>query len=120
MRPTESARPNSYQHRSRLGALGERIAADVLERNGATVVGRNVTVGRGEIDLIACDDSGRFAVEVKTGMANGLDHPRFHFTDRKRAQVRTLARKRSIYRVDLVTVQLKASGVQVDWHRRVA
>ena len=106
-------------HRARLGRLGERLASEFLARNGVRILKRNVKVGRGEIDLIAADESGPFVVEVKTGIASEDDHPRFHFTDEKATQVARLARKFGIHRIDLVTVVVGHSGAQTDWHRRV-
>ena len=49
-----------------LGVLGEKIAADYLEKNGYTIVNTNVHVSRNEIDIIAEDDSFLVFVEVKT------------------------------------------------------
>lgn len=107
-------------HRWRLGRLGEEIAAAFLARQGVRIIARNVGEGRGEMDIVASDDSGRFVVEVKTAMARPDDHPRWHFTEAKARQVAGLARSRSIGRVDLVTVVVGAGGVRIDWHRRVA
>lgn len=107
-------------NRRNLGRFGEAIAASFLERNGARIVGRNVLVGRGELDLMAVDEDGLFAVEVKTGKARDHDHPRWNFSDRKADQVARLARSRGVRRVDLVTVVVGARGVDIEWHRRVA
>ncbi len=50
----------------RLGALGEKIAADYLEKNGYRIVDKNVRISKNEIDIIAEDDSFFVFVEVKT------------------------------------------------------
>lgn len=107
-------------HGRRLGAFGERVAASFLERNGVRVVGRNIRIGRGEVDLVAADRTGRFVVEVKTGMEAAGEHPRWNFTDRKARQVVRMARSLGIRRVDLVTVVVGNDGVGVEWHPRVA
>lgn len=107
-------------HRRRLGAFGERVAASFLERNGIRVLGRNIRVGRGEVDLIAADRAGRFVVEVKSGMDTPDEHPRWNFTDRKARQVVRMARSLGIRRVDLVTVVVGEDGVGIEWHPRVA
>ena len=107
-------------HRRRLGAFGERVAASFLERNGVRVLGRNVRIGRGEVDLVAADRRGWFAVEVKTGMEKADEHPRWNLTDRKARQVVRMARSLGIRRVDLVTVVVGDDGVGVEWHPRVA
>ena len=104
----------------RLGDAGENLAAAFLERHGIRVIDTNVAVGRGEVDLI-CEERGRrFVVEVKTGTWDPDAHPRDHFTDRKARQVRELAGRLGIHRVDLVTVTVSAEGATIDWHRRAA
>ena len=108
------------EHRGRLGALGEWVAAAFLVRNGVRIVRRNVKVGRGEIDLVAEDPEGAFAVEVKSGAASEDDHPRWNFTDRKADRVLNAARRLGISRVDLVTVVFGDDGLGIEWHRRVA
>ncbi|MXY77209.1 MAG: YraN family protein [Acidimicrobiia bacterium] len=107
-------------NRRHLGAFGERVAASFLERNGVRVLGRNIRIGKGEVDLVAADRTGRFAVEVKTGMEKAGENPRWNFTDRKARQVVRMARSLGIRRVDLVTVVVGDDGVGVEWHPRVA
>ena len=107
-------------HRRRLGALGEWVAAVFLERRGVKVLRRRVTVGRGEIDLLAEDGEGVFAVEVKSGLSSGGDHPRWNFSERKAARVVRSARSLGIRRVDLITVLVSEGGVRIEWHRRAA
>ncbi len=111
---------SSAAHRRRLGRLGERIAIDFLQRRGLDLIARNLTVGRGELDLVMSDRGRRVAVEVKAGIAAPDSHPRAHFTPEKAGQVARLARRCGIRRVDLVTVVVDASGATVEWHRRVA
>jgi putative endonuclease len=48
------------------GADGEDIAASYLERMGWRIVGRNVRIGRGELDIIAYDGNELVIVEVRT------------------------------------------------------
>ncbi len=108
------------RHRGFLGSLGEWVAATFLVRQGARIEDRNVAAGRGEIDLVATDAGGRFAVEVKSGMASANHHPRWNFTDRKADRVLRSARSLGIWRVDLVTVVFGRDGATIEWHRRVA
>ena len=49
-----------------LGAGGEDIAVSYLERMGWRILGRNVRIGRGELDIIAVDDGELVIVEVRT------------------------------------------------------
>ena len=49
-----------------LGALGERLAARHVEGLGWSVIGRNVRVGRGELDIVALDGDELVIVEVRS------------------------------------------------------
>ena len=49
-----------------IGKLGEELAADLLIKDGYTVIARNVHMGRNEIDIIAEDENFIVFVEVKT------------------------------------------------------
>jgi putative endonuclease len=60
----DRARPED--RRRALGRLGERIAAEHLERLGFEIAARNVRTRYGEIDLIAFDGDALLFVEVKT------------------------------------------------------
>ena len=48
------------------GAVGERLAAEHIESIGWRIIGRNVRVGRGELDIIAIDGDELVIVEVRT------------------------------------------------------
>ncbi len=50
----------------KLGVLGEKLAADYLEKNGYTIIDKNVRISKNEIDIIAEDDSFLVFIEVKT------------------------------------------------------
>ena len=52
--------------RQELGAFGERIAAHRLEQLGMSIVGRNVRIGRTEVDIVARDGEDMVFVEVRT------------------------------------------------------
>lgn len=56
----------SSLHNIKLGQLGEKIAADFLEKNGYKIVDRNRHISKNEIDIIAEDSSFLVFVEVKT------------------------------------------------------
>ncbi len=53
-------------NRAQLGRIGEAAAAVRLEELGYTVLGKNVRIGRDEIDLVAEDEGHICFVEVKT------------------------------------------------------
>ncbi len=48
-----------------LGFDAETLVAERLEAIGWTILGRNVRVGRAEIDIVAVDDGSLVAVEVR-------------------------------------------------------
>ncbi|MDD2657491.1 MAG: YraN family protein, partial [Candidatus Pacebacteria bacterium] len=52
--------------RKEIGSLGERIAANYVERHGMRVVDRNVARKTGEIDVIAVEGETLHFIEVKT------------------------------------------------------
>jgi putative endonuclease len=74
--------------RHRLGALGERFAAEHLERLGYEVVARNHRTRYGEIDLVVADADTLVIVEVKTRRGRG--NPWDGLDERKRRQVRRM------------------------------
>jgi Holliday junction resolvase-like predicted endonuclease len=81
------------------------------------IIGRNVRIGRGEIDILAEHRGTRVAVEVKSAV---LDHegradPLGAFDDANARQVWSLARQVGAWRVDVVAVGFRPDGVQVRW-----
>ncbi|HKZ30307.1 MAG TPA: YraN family protein [Acidimicrobiia bacterium] len=107
-------------NRRELAAAGESLAARFLMGRRAHLVARNVRVGRGEIDLVVAFGELRVAIEVKTVQTGGLDDPSFAFTRPKAAQVRRLANRLGIPRVDLVAISIGPSGVAIRWVPDVA
>ena len=106
-------------HRQTIGRFGEDIAARFLQRRGATVLARNVRVGRDEIDLVVALEGSLIAVEVKTRIC--VD-PSIQLTTDKERRLRDAAgrlRPRP-HRIDLVTVEIRPSGALVRWLRDVA
>jgi putative endonuclease len=88
--------------RRRLGAEGERLAAQHLEARGCEVIARNFRTRFGELDLVARDERFLVFCEVKTrivrgtagpsGAANPLG-PFASIGSRKQRQVRAMARE---------------------------
>jgi len=78
------------------------------------VLGRNLVVGRSEIDLLVRFDRRRVAVEVKT---RRVGDPLEAFTQEKADLVRRAARGLSppVYRIDLVTVEVDRHGILLRW-----
>lgn len=56
------------ESRAEIGAMGEQLAVDYLERLGLRILARNWRCRYGELDVIAADEDGRAVVfvEVKT------------------------------------------------------
>ncbi|HEX3511495.1 MAG TPA: YraN family protein [Solirubrobacteraceae bacterium] len=65
--PTERAARSAAARA--LGELGERLAAQHLERRSFEILARNARTAAGEIDIVACDGETLVFVEVKTSCA---------------------------------------------------
>jgi putative endonuclease len=61
--------------RRRLGAKGERLAAQHLEARGLEVIARNFRTRFGELDVVARDERFLVFCEVKTRIARGVPAP---------------------------------------------
>ena len=78
------------------GALGERIAAEHLERRGLEIVDRNYRTRNGELDLVATSARALVFCEVKTRVAGGTRGPAGPLDaigPRKQRRLRALARE---------------------------
>lgn len=79
-------------NRQELGALGERLAVEHLQRLGLRIVERNWRCRYGELDVIAADrDSTAVFVEVKTRSGDGFGGLEHAVTPRKLGRIRRLA-----------------------------
>jgi putative endonuclease len=109
--------------RQTLGRLGERLAAEHLERLGYRIVVRNHRTRYGELDLVACDAQRLVFVEVKarrSGPGRPLDKVDWH----KQGQVRQMARAwladtddrphRSEVRFDAIGIMVDGAGRLVE------
>jgi putative endonuclease len=82
--------------RQRLGRAAEQLIATRLERRGWRIVGRNVRLPSGELDIVALDGSTLVFVEVKAGRAGaalGPERPAHAVGRRKQIKLRRLARE---------------------------
>jgi putative endonuclease len=84
-----------------------------LDEHGVEVVGRNIEVPGGELDLLALDEGQRLAVEVRTRVGGGdpIDAVGYE----KRRHVRRLASSVGAARTDLVGVRVSVGSVDVHW-----
>jgi putative endonuclease len=104
--------------RQRLGALGEQLAAEHLERQGFQIVERNYRTRWGELDIVAFDGHTLAFCEVKTrrlqpGSGSPFDALRSH----KRSQVRKMSGSWLIERDDrpyAPVIRFDAIGVTFD------
>jgi putative endonuclease len=104
--------------RQGLGRLGERLAAQELERLGYEIVGRNARTSEGEIDIVA-RHAGRWVfVEVRARRGRAYGTPEESITRRKQARMLASALAYlsdnelgdAPWRVDVVAVELSARG----------
>jgi putative endonuclease len=119
--------------RQRLGRAAEQLVATRLERSGWLIVGRNVRLPSGELDIVALDGSTLVFVEVKAGRDGtslGPEHPAHAVGRRKQLKLRRLAREWIAerrgpsgvagYRFDVVGVSFGADGLADVDHIRAA
>ncbi len=112
--------------RRQLGDFGERIAAHRLEATGLRILGRNVRVPAGEIDILAEEGDDLVFVEVRTRKAaEGAASESLNA-----AKVRRMWRSAMLYcdandvdparaRLDVVSVDLDGTGRVVEFiHHR--
>jgi len=106
-----------------VASWGEAFAVAYLRRAGVSVIGRNVRVGRGELDIVGVDGGTRVAFEVKTmRVLHRDDDPLLRADEAKLRHVRSAAARLRppIHRVDVVAIGIEASGVSVRWVRDAA
>jgi putative endonuclease len=119
--------------RQRLGRRAEQLVAERLERAGWRLVGRNVRLDSGELDIVALDGATLVFVEVKAGRAGAITGPELpaHAVGRrKQLKLRRLAREWIAerrgpsgvagYRFDVVGVRFGPDGLADVDHIRQA
>lgn len=79
--------------RRALGALGERLAADHLQRAGYEIIDRNFRTRFGELDIVAAGERCLVFCEVKTRVRGrtGGDDPFDSIGHQKRRRLRAMA-----------------------------
>ena len=104
--------------RKKLGAWGERVAAEKLRASGYAIVAQNWRCAHGEIDIVAQKDGELVFVEVKTRRGRGHGTPEEAVTPRKARKLFELAQWYCVeeelddadWRVDLMAVELDTAG----------
>jgi putative endonuclease len=114
----------SEDARHHLGQLGERLAAEHLERRGFQIIERNFRTRWGELDIIAYDGTTLAFCEVKTRrMRAGEGNPLDGVGTLKRSRVRKMAGRWLIERTQrpyAQSLRFDAIGVTFDRSGRLA
>ena len=111
-----------------LAQRGEDLAAAFLRRSGLNILGRNVHLGRYELDIIAHEGDTIAFVEVKTRRDTGFAAPEDNVTPRKQLHIRRAARQfiderddpHVYYRFDVIAIVWPEKGKPSITHYRDA
>ena len=101
-----------------LGALGEQLAREHLEKAGYRVLAANYRTRLGELDLVAIEGGCLVGVEVRTKRGRGFGTPEESVTARKAQRLAALVTAYASahsglpedLRVDVVAVEMTAAG----------
>jgi putative endonuclease len=104
-----------------LGQRGEEYAANYLKRAGYAILGRNLRLGRNELDILARDGDTVVFVEVRSRASNEPVPPEDTINPEKRRRLRAAARyylsrhqePDTYYRFDVVSVVIPEKGKPV-------
>ena len=101
-----------------VGRAGEALARKYLEFIGFEILGCNLRLGGGEVDILARDGNVLVVVEVKTRRSTAFGRPEEQITAAKLRTLRVLATQVSAacrgapVRVDVIAVMADASSRQ--------
>lgn len=104
--------------RQKLGRLGERLAAGILQERGYRILEQNFRCQFGEIDLIAEENEDLVFIEVKTRRGTICGLPEEAITNRKARKLQEVAicyldahhLPDCSWRIDVVAVQFSSGG----------
>ncbi|HEU5381051.1 MAG TPA: YraN family protein [Ktedonobacteraceae bacterium] len=104
--------------RQKLGRLGERLAAGILQERGYRILEQNFRCRFGEIDLIAEENGDLVFIEVKTRRGTICGLPEEAITNRKARKLQEVAicyldahhLPDCSWRIDVVAVQFSSGG----------
>jgi putative endonuclease len=107
--------PNARQL---LGQLGERLAANELEKRGYTIVERNFRCKAGELDLVAREGADLVFIEVKTRRGVAYGFPEEAVEHKKASKLQEVANyyleQHALvdcsWRIDVIAVQFSLQG----------
>jgi putative endonuclease len=124
---SDAERVRSNMQRRELGDIGEAMASSFLIEKGMEMIGRQVKIGRGEIDLVVQDDGELVIVEVKTRQSNAFGNPEDSITQKKLRQLRSLGERyckksgwKGSWRIDIVAISLSNKAQPIHYIKGVA
>jgi putative endonuclease len=114
----EHGQRNNDAGRKSLGRLGERLAANELERRGYRLLECNFRCQAGEVDLVAREGEELVFVEVKTRRGTLAGLPEEAITERKAHKLQQVAWSYldihqmldCAWRIDVVAIQFNPAG----------
>ncbi|MDR1966778.1 MAG: YraN family protein [Synergistaceae bacterium] len=99
------------------GALGEQLAARHMERLGWRIIGKNISIGKGELDIAAMDGDELVIVEVRSRKIGELSPSEATVGPRKIKTILKVARKfverisyNGNWRIDVAAVTMERDG----------
>jgi Holliday junction resolvase-like predicted endonuclease len=100
------------------GTQGEDIAAQLLKASGYEIIGRNVRIGRSEIDIVASIGGTLVFVEVRARHGDAMGMPEESLSRSKQTHMVTAAQRYlaehgdrvTDWRIDLVAIDLGPNG----------
>jgi len=106
--------------RKKIGNQGEAIAERYLSGLGYKILGRNVLLKSGEVDILAKDKNCLVIVEVKTTSGNKFGPAKGYVNYRKQHKLRQLAAfylqkyPEQEIRIDVIGIELNNSLVSIE------
>lgn len=111
----------AQRSKQNLGGIGEKLAANLLQKKGYRILEKNFRSKLGEIDIIALDKDTLVFIEVKTRWSKSFGPPEEAVTPRK---IRSIIKTGQYYkllhpqlpealRIDVVAVDLTESTGRV-------
>lgn len=104
--------------RKEIGALGEKLAGDLLKKQGYRIIETNYRCLLGEIDIIARHKDCLVFIEVRTKTGLNFGTPEESISKTKKAKMRltaafylqTQVKLPKSWRIDFVAVELDSNG----------
>lgn len=104
--------------RKTTGAIGEKLAADYLIKQGYEIIETNYRCKEGEVDIIARDNDFLVFIEVRTKNSRVFGSPEESVTNTKKQHLKNVAARyieshdklSQQWRIDFVAVELDRAG----------